>query len=97
MPVPSPSRWVELLHWKAIHQFQSMGVQRFDFQCVRVDPDKGSKQEGILSYKKGFGGRLVQGYLWKYPLRPLKGVAYPVAIKLLKGGDIVDQEQHKLG
>jgi hypothetical protein len=87
---------MHLLHWEAIRQFKALGVQRFDFQGVRINPDKGSKQEGISNYKQGFGGDLIQGFLWKYPLRPLKSIAYSVGVRLLMGGDIVDQEQTKL-
>ena len=47
----------------------------------------------IKYYKQqGFGGELVQGYMWKYPLRPLRSMAYSVAVRWLKGGDVVDQE-----
>jgi len=87
---------MHMLHWEAMRQFRAMGVKRFDFQGVRVDPEKGSKQEGIANYKRGFGGRLVKGYIWKYPLRPLKAMGYSLAVRLFKGGDIVDQEYHKL-
>jgi hypothetical protein len=87
---------MHLLHWEAIRHFRQMGVRHFDFQGVRINPEKGSKQEGILTYKQGFGGRLVQGYVWKCSLRPLKSMAYSVAVRLLKGGDFVDQEHHKL-
>jgi hypothetical protein len=87
---------MHLLHWEAIRQFRALGVQRFDFQGVRINPEKGSKQEGISNYKQGFGGELIQGYLWKYPLRPLKSMAYSVGVRLLMGGDIVDQEHTKL-
>jgi hypothetical protein len=87
---------MHLLHWEAIRQFRAAGVQRFDFQGVRINPDKGSKQAGIMLYKQGFGGELVQGYLWKYCLRPLKSMAYSFAVRLLMGGDIVDQEHHKV-
>jgi hypothetical protein len=86
---------MHLLHWEAIRQFRAMGVKRFDFQGVRINPEKGSKQAGILHYKEGFGGRLVQGYQWKYSLRPLNSIAYSLAVRLLLGGDIVDQEQSK--
>lgn len=88
---------VHLLHWEAMLRFQVTGVKRFNFQGVRINPEKGSKQEGILNYKKGFGGDLVQGLMWKYSFRPLKSAAYSVAIRLLKGGDIVDREHHKSG
>jgi hypothetical protein len=87
---------MHLLHWEAIRQFRSMGVKRFDFQGVRIDPEKGSKQDGIANYKKGFGGEFVRGYTWKYPLRPLKAIGYSLAVRLLMGGDIVDLERHKL-
>jgi hypothetical protein len=87
---------MHLLHWDAMRQFRAMGVKHFDFQGVRIRPEKGSKQEGIMNYKKGFGGRQVEGYLWRYPLRPLKSVAYSVAVRLLLGGDIVHKEHAKL-
>jgi hypothetical protein len=87
---------MHLLHWEAMREFRAMGVKRFDFQGVRISPEKGSKQEGIMNYKRGFGGNFVQGYLWKYPLRPLKSIAYAVAVRIMMAGDIVDQEQHKL-
>ncbi len=86
----------QLLHWEAMLQFRAMGVKRFDFQGVRINPEKGSKQEGILNFKKNFGGELVSGYLWKYSFHPLKWAAYSVAVKLLLGGDIVDREHSKL-
>jgi lipid II:glycine glycyltransferase (peptidoglycan interpeptide bridge formation enzyme) len=85
---------MHLLHWEAIRQFRAMGVRQFDFQGVRIHPEKGSKQEGIKNYKQGFGGNLIQGYLWKYSFRPLKSIAYSVGVRLLMGGDIVDQERH---
>ncbi|MGO9305288.1 MAG: GNAT family N-acetyltransferase [Candidatus Korobacteraceae bacterium] len=86
---------MHLLHWEAMLRFQAMGVKRFNFQGVRMNPVEGSKQEGILTYKKGFGGELVQGFMWKYSFRLLKSAAYSVVIRLLKGGDIVDQDRHK--
>jgi hypothetical protein len=87
---------MHLLHWAAMRRFREMGVRYFDFQGVRIDPEKGSKQEGILNFKRRFGGRLVQGYVWKYAFRPITSVAYYVVVRLLKGGDIVDVERHKL-
>lgn len=87
---------MHLLHWEAIRQFRVMGVKLFDFQGVRINPEPGSKQEGIMHYKQGFGGKLVQGFQWKYPLRPLKAIAYNMAVRVLLGGDIVDRESSKL-
>lgn len=87
---------MHLLHWEAIRQFNEMGVKRFNFTGIRINPEKGSKQEGIMTFKMRFGGSLVQGFMWKYALRPLKFAAYCLGMRLLKGGDIVDREHHKL-
>lgn len=87
---------MNLLRWEAIRQFREMGVQRFDSVGIRINPDKGSKQEGLKVFKQGFGGQLVQGYMWKYPIHRLKYAIYALAIRQLRGGDIVDRERHKL-
>jgi len=34
--------------------------------------------------------------MWKYNLNPIKYPIYSLAVKLLRGGDIVDREKHKL-
>ena len=47
-------------------------------------------------FKQRFGGQPVQGYMWKYSLNPLKYAVYSLAVRLLRGGDIVDIEHHKL-
>lgn len=95
--VPQPVKGaMHLLHWEAIHQFHQMGIKRFNFTGARINPEKGSKQEGILTFKMRFGGKLVQGYTWKYSFHALKFAAYSIAFRLLKGGDIVDLEHHKL-
>lgn len=88
---------MHLLHWEAMREFRKMSVKRFDFQGVRLSPQKGSKQEGIMHYKQGFGGDLIQGFLWKFPLRPFKSIAYSIGVRLLMGGDIVDQERTAVG
>jgi hypothetical protein len=85
-----------LLHWEAIRQFREFGVKRYDLVGVRINPVKGSKQEGLSQYKQRFGGRLVQGYMWKYCFRSLGYHLYSLAIRLQRGGDIVDAEHHKL-
>ena len=87
---------MHLLLWEAMKTFQASGVRHFDFQGVRIEPDKGSKQEGIYNFKMRFGGRLVRGYMWKYSFRPVKFGAYPLAMRVLRGGDIVDRERGKL-
>ena len=34
--------------------------------------------------------------MWKYPLNRMKYLIYSVTTRILKGGDIVDREKHKL-
>lgn len=84
------------LYWDAICTFCRAGVKKFDFYGARIDPEKGSKQEGINLSKSLFGANLTRGFLWKYPLRPLRARAYSISVRLMLGGDLVDQERHKL-
>ena len=85
-----------LLQWEAMRLFRGLGVKRYDFVGVRIDPERESKQAGLRTFKERFGGRLFQGYMWKYSLAPVKYGLYSLAVRLLRGGDIVDQERHKL-
>lgn len=85
-----------LLHWEAITRFKAEGVRRYDFVGVRINPSQGSKQEGLFMFKKRFGGALKQGYIWKYPLSVFSYRIYNTAIRIARGGDIVDAERHKL-
>jgi lipid II:glycine glycyltransferase (peptidoglycan interpeptide bridge formation enzyme) len=85
-----------MLHWEAIKQFRKLGVKRYDFVGVRINPEKGSKQEGLMMFKQRFGGQLIKGYMWKYAIRPIKFAVYSIAVRLLRGGDIVDNERTRL-
>jgi hypothetical protein len=87
---------IKLVDWEAIRTFRDMGVRMFDFVGARIDPSEGSKQDTINSYKRRLGGKLKTGYIWKYPLQPIKSIAYSVAVRLFRGGDIVDAERHKM-
>lgn len=87
---------MKLLQWEAILLFRKLGVRKFDFFGARINPPKGSKQEGINLMKKHLGATLAQGYVWKYALRPLRSWVYSTGVRVLRGGDIVDQEAHKL-
>ena len=95
--IPEPQTGaMNLLHWEAMRFFRRLGVKRYDFVGVRVNPEKGSKQEGLKMFKERFGGNLVRGYMWKKSLSPLKYRVYSIAVRLLRGGDIVDVERDKL-
>ena len=86
----------KLLYWEAMRLFRSMGVRQYDFMGARIDPEKGSKQEALAQFKKRFGAELKRGFIWKYPLHPLRYRLYALAARLRSGGDIVDAERHKL-
>jgi len=86
----------KLLYWEAIRSFKQLSVQKYDFFGARINPDPGSKQEALSLFKKRFGAKLNQGYLWKYSLNPFKYALYGLASRLRSGGDIVDAERYKL-
>jgi hypothetical protein len=86
----------KLIYWEAITAFQKRGIRRFDFHGARIAPAKGSKQETMNLLKQHFGATLKQGYMWKCHLSPVKSLAYSLAVRFLRGGDIVDHERHKL-
>ena len=87
---------MKLLHWEAILLFRKLGVHKYDFYGARINPPKGSKQDRINLMKKHLGGTLAQGYMWKYSLRPWRAWVYSTGVRMLRGGDIVDQEANRL-
>lgn len=87
---------MNLLQWEAIRLFSEIGVRYYDFCGARIDPEKGSKAESIIKFKERFGGQFIQGYMWKYAFRPMKYFLYSQAARARSGGDVVDQERHKL-
>ncbi len=94
--VPQHQGANKLIYWEAFRMFKELGVQRFDFVGARINPAKGSKNEAINLFKQRLGAKLTQGYIWKYPLRPWRSLAYSYGIRFLRGGDIVDRERHKM-
>jgi hypothetical protein len=85
-----------MLQWEAIKYFSKQGVKRYDFCGARINPEKGSKAAGLVMFKERFGPQLIQGYMWKYSINPIKSTIYSLAVRWLRGGDIVDAERHKL-
>jgi len=85
----------KLLHWEAMKMFSQMGIKRYDFVGARIDPPTGSKQHSINSFKSRLGGELRQGFLWKYRLHPIKSLVYSIGVRILRGGDIVDNERSR--
>jgi lipid II:glycine glycyltransferase (peptidoglycan interpeptide bridge formation enzyme) len=86
----------KLLHWEAIRMFRNQGVRRYDFMGARIAPATGSKQDAMASFKRHYGASLHQGFMWRFPIRPVKYWLYKLAARWRTGGDIVDCERHKL-
>jgi hypothetical protein len=84
-----------LLQWEAMRHFRERGVRHYDFFGGRVDPEAGSKVEGIMKFKERFGGPFRQGYAWKMAFRPAAYSIYSLAARLRNGGDLVDQERKR--
>lgn len=87
---------MNLLQWEAMCFFRKLGVKYYNFVGTRINPESGSKQEGLSMFKRRFGGELKRGYMWKYSFHSLKYCLYSIASKIRSSGDIVDQERHKI-
>lgn len=87
-------RW---LHYKNILESIYQNTKYYDFMGVRVN-SKNNKLKGVFDFKKGFGGELDKGFLWKLPLRKMHLVPYNTYTKIralinsTKHIDIIDQE-----
>lgn len=92
---------LNLMHWEIIKDMKSRNVKLYDFVGARLEPKKGSKLEGIQRFKSRFGATMKKGYLWKYPIKPLKYKLFELLKKInakIKNrpyiGDIIDQERN---
>jgi len=88
---------MNLLQWEGMCFFRKLGVRYYKFVGTRIDPEPGSKQEGLSMFKQRFSGELRRGYIWKYSFHPSKNYLYSIGTRTQSGGDIVDREKHKLG
>lgn len=94
---------VNLLQWQIICDLRQEKSKEYDFFGARVNPDKGSKVEGIQRFKERFGGTLQTGYKWKLPVNKFMNGFYLTVFflyNLLKGkiykGDLIDIEKKRL-
>lgn len=94
---------LNLLHWEAIKKMKERGVLKYDFVGARVNPEPGSKLEGIQRFKARFGGEMKVGYMWRYVHRPFRYMLYSmllnVYMKYVKHddtfSDIIKEERSK--
>jgi hypothetical protein len=86
---------MKLLHYRMMQFMKERGVKRYDLVGVRLkntDP----ALEGVFRFKKGFGGDLRAGYLWKTDIHPWRGRLLDLFLQWRPGGrrpqkDIIDQ------
>lgn len=71
---------MNFLHWKAMMHFKNIGVKKYDFVGVRLNPDKSSKLYGIKRFKVRFGGPTTEGVIWKKTLNKPKHFLFKLAI-----------------
>ncbi|MBL0340394.1 MAG: peptidoglycan bridge formation glycyltransferase FemA/FemB family protein [Bacteroidetes bacterium] len=84
----------KLLNFEVMKYLKNKHVKRYDFVGVRLK-NNNPALDGIFRFKKGFGGDLKEGYLWKKDILPLKAKAYDLISKIKSGRnqivDIIDQ------
>ncbi len=85
---------MKLLNYNMMKVMKSQGVNRYDFVGVRLK-NSNPALEGIFRFKKGFGGDLKVGYLWKAVINPKTAGAFETLLKMRIGKkpmpDIIDQ------
>ena len=84
------------LHYEVMKWMRDRNVMHYDLTGVRINSSNETLQ-GIFNFKKGFGGELKQGYLWKADLIKWKCFLYDGLLFIKSRGklhkDIIDQEQ----
>lgn len=88
---------MKLLHYEMMKRMKVLGVKYYDLVGVRIESNNESL-EGVFRFKKGFGGILKEGYLWKTDIASFKSRLYDLLLKI-KGNknetvDIIDQEKN---
>lgn len=94
---------LNLLHWEAIKKMKQRGVLKYDFVGARVNPEPGSKLEGIQRFKSRFGGEMKVGYMWRYVNRPIRYKLYSLLLNMYMKyvrhdntfSDIIKEERSK--
>lgn len=85
---------MKLLHYETMKKLRDEGVQFYDLVGVRIGSTN-EALEGVFRFKKGFGGQLKEGFLWKIDLATTSIKIYSFLQKLKNKkikADIIDQE-----
>lgn len=83
---------IKHLHYEMMKRMRNEGVKKYDLVGVRTGSDK-PELEGIFRFKKGFGGELKHGFLWKQDLQVLSMKIFDMMQKIRNQNtnDIIDQ------
>ncbi|MDO4618547.1 MAG: peptidoglycan bridge formation glycyltransferase FemA/FemB family protein [Clostridia bacterium] len=79
------------LHWEMMKEMKKRGVKRYSFVGYRLIEDIDPKLAGIQHFKKGFGGELIEGYLFKETFSPLKKKMFDI-LYMLKNRKAVEPD-----
>ena len=87
---------MKMLHYEMMKHLKAKKVRLYDLVGVRINSDN-EALEGIFRFKKGFGGELKEGYLWKMDLARMSTKVFDLIMMLRdrKSGklrDIIDEE-----
>ena len=85
---------IKYLHYETMKKLRDIGVQKYDLVGVRIGSHH-EALEGVFRFKKGFGGNLKEGFLWKMDLANTTIKVYDLIQKIKNRDiktDIIDQE-----
>lgn len=91
---PEPGS-THFLQWQTMRYLKERNVKKYNFVGCRLEVEPGSKYENIQRFKKGFGGELVECYLFKLVFNKVKKKGFDLIIQKRTGKvpyDVVDQE-----
>lgn len=94
-PTPGATNY---LHWEVMKMMKEKGVKKYSFVGCRINEDPDSKYHNIQRFKAGFGGELVEGYLFRVILNKFMYKLFKLIIVVRTGRkieDVIDQEIHK--
>ena len=87
------------LHWEIMKEMKARKVKRYSFVGYRLSEEIDKKLAGIQHFKKGFGGELFEGYLFKEIFSQRKRRMFEFLYKLKNrtqlATDAIDQEIDK--
>lgn len=86
------------LQWRTMQYLKERNVRSYNFVGCRMNVDAGSKYENIQRFKKGFGGDLIECYLFKVTMNRFKKGVFDALLYKRSGNaprDVIDQEIEK--